>query len=250
MPAGEVRAQRVAATAGDAHAEAHADARVAARGEPGVNWEDARLLAEIMQRVRDKYVQPVDSNTLMQRAAGGMVMGLDEYSTLLDPGAYEDMKVATSGSYAGVGIEIESQDGRIAIARVIGESPASRAGLQAGDVVEVIDGMVVTSHNLDVATAALRGESGTPVALGVRRGGQTLAVKMQRSRVELASVSSQRLQPGIGFMRISSFTDSTAQEFSRQLAALRGDPATPADRPGHRPAQQPRRRARCRGRDR
>jgi carboxyl-terminal processing protease len=180
-----------------------------------------------MQRVREKYVQPVDSRTLMQRAAGGMVMGLDEYSTLLDPGAYEDMKVATSGSYAGVGIEIESHADHVSIARVIGGSPADRAGLLAGDVVESIDGVVIDSHNLEVATAALRGETGTAVALGVRRNDRSLMLKMQRARVELASVRSQRLQPGFGYIRISSFTDSTAAEFSRQLRELRQDPARP-----------------------
>ena len=233
MPAGEVRAQRVAATGAEVRADAHPDARAdveargATHGDAGVNWEDARLLAEIMQRVREKYVQPVDSKTLMQRAAGGMVMGLDEYSTLLDPGAYEDMKVATSGSYAGVGIEVESQGGRIAVARVIADSPAASAGLRPGDVVEAIDGVVVTSHNLETATAALRGESGTPVSLGIRRGEQLLQVAMRRSRVELASVQSERLQPGIGYLRILSFTDATADEFTRHLAALRRDPEQP-----------------------
>ena len=233
MPAGDVRAQRVAATGTDAHVDAqhvdaqHADSHVATRGDAGVNWEDARLLAESMQRVRDKYVAPVDSKTLMQRAAGGMVMGLDEYSTPLDPGAYANMKVATSGSYAGVGIEIESHGGHVVVSQVITDSPAAHAGLQVGDVVESIDGVAIDSHNLDRATSVLRGETGTPVSIGVRRNDESLAISMQRSRVELASVHSEALAPGVGYLRISSFTDATAAEFSRQLAALRQDPARP-----------------------
>jgi carboxyl-terminal processing protease len=137
------------------------------------------------------------------------------------------MKVATSGSYAGVGIEVESHGDHVVVAQVIADSPAARAGLQAGDVVESIDGVAIDSRNLDSATAVLRGESGTPVSLGVRRDSGALTLSMQRSRVELASVHSQPLQPGVGYLRISSFTDSTAAEFAKQLLALRQDSAHP-----------------------
>lgn len=92
---------------GTVMAEKHA---TPARGsaQTAVSWEDARLLAEILQRVRENYVSPVDDRTLMQQAAHGLVEGLDEYSSFLDPDEYQELKTSTSGAYAGIGIEVEA----------------------------------------------------------------------------------------------------------------------------------------------
>lgn len=221
IPTTQLREQRIASSGGET-------APVPARADNnGVNWEDARLLAEIMQRVRDNYVQPVDSKTLMQRAAGGMVMGLDEYSTLLDPGAYQDLKVATSGTYAGIGIEIEARGEHIAIVRVIPGSPAAKAGLHDGDLLQDIDGVAISSRNLDAATEAMRGDAGKPVTLALSRDGAARSVTIERSRVELPSVEFESLQAGMGYLRISTFTDETAGEFANALRTLREDPANP-----------------------
>lgn len=213
LPAGEEAAQRVATTGSEVRARLPL-----ANAAASLHQGDAVLQAEIQRQVRDKYVQ---------RNAGDTVTELDEYSALLDPGAYEDMKVATHGSYAGVGIEIVSQDGRVAVERVIRDSPAARAGLQAGDLIEAIDGALVSTHRLDAATTALRGDPGTPVALGIRRGARTLQIRLRRGRVELASVQSARLQSDMGYVRITSFTDGTEAEFAAHLKALRGDSGRP-----------------------
>ena len=221
LPTTQLRGQRIASSGGET-------TPVPPRADNnGVNWEDARLLAEIMQRVRDNYVQPVDSKTLMQRAAGGMVMGLDEYSTLLDPGAYQDLKVATSGTYAGIGIEIEARGEHIAIVRVIPGSPAAKAGLHDGDLLQDVDGVPVSSRNLDAASDAMHGDTGKPVTLALSRDGAARSVTIERSRVELPSVEFESLQAGMGYLRISTFTDETAGEFANALRTLRQDPANP-----------------------
>jgi len=216
MPPGEVRAQRIAATGASPRAEAPAFSQ---------GWEDVRLLAEVRQRVRDNYVQPVDRSTLTQRSPGNLVAGLDEYSSLLDPGAYEEIKVATSGGYAGIGIQLELQGQQLVVTRVIPDSPAAVAGLRSGDVLEAIDGRALAGHG--PSAAALRGAVGTPVSLRVQRDAQTLEYHMHRAHLQHASVQSESLQAGIGYLRISRFTDTTANEFCRQLAALRKQPEQP-----------------------
>jgi carboxyl-terminal processing protease len=191
-----------------------------------VSWEDARLLAEILQRVREQYVLPVDDRTLMRRAADGMVTGLDDYSVLLDRNDYQELLAATSGTYAGIGVEIETANRLIRIVRVIEDSPAAKAGLRAGDVVQSIDGVPVKIDNLDATTNAMRGEPGSAVTLSLLRDGQALSFTVKRSVVELNSVASEYLAPGYGYLRISSFTDTTGTEFDSAVQALRAANST------------------------
>jgi carboxyl-terminal processing protease len=205
-----------AARAGDAPRTSAAD-----DSHRAMSWEDARMLAELMQRIRENYVAPVDERTLMQEAARGMAGSLDEYSTFLDRDEYEDMKVSTSGVYAGVGVEVEAQENAIAVVRCIPGSPAERAGLRAADAIVSVDGVAVNAGDIDAAMDRMRGEPDTSVRLAVLRGGHTLQFDVRRARVELASVAAQPLATGVGYLRISSFTDTTASEFEAALKQLR-----------------------------
>jgi carboxyl-terminal processing protease len=195
--------------------------------QTAVSWEDARLLAEILQRVRENYVSPVDDRTLMQQAAHGLVEGLDDYSSFLDPDEYQELKTSTSGAYAGIGIEVEAGKDSINVVRCIPDSPAEHAGLLAGDAIVSIDGTAVVPGNFDAAIAEMRGEPDTKVRLAVRRVGKPLEFEVLRSRVELASVAAESLSPGFGYLRISSFTDTTASEFESALVRLRADKQVP-----------------------
>jgi carboxyl-terminal processing protease len=198
-----------------------------ASAQQAVSWQDARLLAEILQRVRENYVNPVDDGTLMRQAAHGLVDGLDEYSTFLDRDEYRELKVATSGVYAGIGIEVEAGTDGINIVRCIPGSPAEHAGLLAGDDILSIDGNAVAPTNFEAAIADMRGAPNTKVRLAIRRAGKPLEFEVLRSRVELASVAAESLSPGFGYLRISSFTDSTAREFETAIARLRTDKRVP-----------------------
>jgi carboxyl-terminal processing protease len=187
-----------------------------------LSWEDARLLAEVLQRVRENYVKPVDDATLMQQAAQGLVEGLDEYSSFLDRDAYQELKLSTSGAYAGIGIEVDVRADRVVIVRCVPGSPAERAGLHGGDVIHSIDDQPVAARNFDVAIDAMRGEPDTLVKVAVTRAGKPLDFHIRRSRVELESVAAELLATGFGYLRISSFTDTTAPEFEAALQKLRG----------------------------
>jgi carboxyl-terminal processing protease len=190
-------------------------------------WEDARMLAEVLQRIRENYVGTVDERELMQEAARGMASGLDEYSGFLDREEYEDMKATTSGVYAGVGVEVEAQADAIAVVRCIPGSPAERAGLRAADAIVSVDGIAVSAEDIDAAMDRMRGEPDTTVRLAVLRGGRTLHFDVRRGRVELASVAAQSLESGVGYLRITSFTDTTASEFETALTQLRSVSKTP-----------------------
>ena len=210
-----------AAVAGGAAGSAVHGAAAADERRP-IAWEDARMLAEVLQRIRENYVAPVDDAALMQEAARGMAGALDEYSGFLDRDEYEDMKVSTSGMYAGIGVELEAKADAIAVVHCIPGSPAERAGLRPADAIVSVDGVAVTAADLDGAMARMRGAADTLVRLAVLRGGRTLQFDVRRARFELTSVAAQPLGGDVGYVRISSFTDTTAGEFEAAVRQLRG----------------------------
>ena len=213
---------RVFAQRESAVADQHAPATHGAAGDSEVlPWQDARLLAEVMQRVRENYVDRVDTHQLMHQAARGMVEGLDEHSTLLDEREYAALQASTNGSYAGVGVEVEGVASGVRIVRCLDDSPAQRAGLRAGDLLVRIDDVTVNAANLDVATDLLRGEAGSSVRLAVQRAGSAAQVyTLQRSEVLLPSVAAETVAPGVAYVRISEFTNATADELSAALGAV------------------------------
>jgi carboxyl-terminal processing protease len=186
-------------------------------------WQDARLLAEVLQRVRESYVDPVDDHRLMRQAAHGLVESLDEHSALLEPADYAQLQTATSGSYAGIGVEVAGVAEGVRIVRCLAESPALRAGLQVDDLIVRINDLAVSAANIEAATNELRGLPGSDVRLSVRRARATatLEFSLQRSQVELPSVAAENVAPGYGYLRISEFTDASADEVATLLPRLR-----------------------------
>jgi carboxyl-terminal processing protease len=185
-------------------------------------WKDARLLAEVMQRVHDNYVDPVEDHQLMQNAIRGMVEALDDHSTFLTPEEFEDMKVSTSGTYAGIGVEVAAAKGGVSVVRRMSGSPAEHAGIQTGDVIVKIDGIAVDPADLDSAIARMRGPDGSVIRLAVRREGapSLLEFQVERAPVQLRSVAAELLTADYGYLRISSFTDTTAAELEQAVARL------------------------------
>jgi len=194
-----------------------------ASGHGAVPWNDARLLAAVMQRVRDNYVDPVDDHTLIQNAIRGMVEALDDHSTFLSPEEFQDMRVSTSGEYAGIGIEVAPGKDGVSVVRRMPNSPAERAGIHTGDVIVRIDDIAVDPADLDSAIARMRGPQGSAIRLAVRRAGtdELLEFKVERAQVQLQSVVAEMLTPEYGYVRISSFTDSTAKELERAIETLK-----------------------------
>jgi carboxyl-terminal processing protease len=187
----------------------------------GMPWEDARRLAEILERVKLEYVDEVDDHALMENAVRGLVSGLDPYSAYLDRDEYDEIRLSTSGSYPGIGVEVAAEQDGIKVLRPIADSPADRAGLKTGDVIVRIDDAPVQA-DVDAAIDQMRGPAGTQVKLSVRRPGaeQVVDLALERAQVEVHSVSSQGLEPGFGYLRITTFSDTTAQDVTRAVSNL------------------------------
>jgi carboxyl-terminal processing protease len=186
-------------------------------------WQDAHVLAEVMERVKREYVNPVDDHQLLQAAVRGMVSSLDPYSAYLDGEEYDEIKISSSGQYSGVGIEVSMEDDQVVVIAPFEDSPAARAGIRSGDIIVTIDGVPVNATNLDDTIGRMRGAEGTQVKIGILRQGslEPLIFTLKRSKVELHSVKAQLLEPGIGYARISQFSETTGDELNAALKDLR-----------------------------
>jgi carboxyl-terminal processing protease len=186
-------------------------------------WQDARTLAEVLERVKREYVNPVDDHELLQAAIRGMVSSLDPYSEFLDVDEYDEIKISSSGEYSGVGIEVSMEDEQVVVVTPFEGSPAAAAGIRTGDVISSIDGVPVNTTTLTDTIGRMRGKEGTTVKIGILRQGSTepLEFTLKRSRVELHSVKSQMLEPGYGYLRIAEFSETTGDDVESALAGLR-----------------------------
>ena len=190
-----------------------------AAGSKELTWEDTRLIAEVMQRVHRDYVEPIDDKELMDRAIRGMVSGLDRHSEFLDAQEYREIRNSTRGRYSGVGLEVSTREGAILVISPIDDTPAQRAGIESGDEIIEIDGVSVRSDGLNDAIDKMRGKAGTSVTITVRRQNydDPLTFNLTRQKIEVASVRYEILQPSYGYVRVSQFNESTADELSRAI---------------------------------
>jgi carboxyl-terminal processing protease len=187
-------------------------------------WEEARLFAEVYERIKREYVDEVDDHELMEKAVRGMVAALDPHSALLDSEEFEEIRLSTMGSYPGVGIEVVAEDAGVKVLRPIEGSPAEQAGMLSGDFIVKIDGVDVGA-DLAGAINRMRGPAGSTVRLTVRRPGRSelLNFSLRRAKVEVRSVAQQDLEPGYGYLRITGFSETTADDVTHALARLKRD---------------------------
>lgn len=198
-----------------------ADLRGSGDADSVLPWEDARLLAEVLERVKRDYVDGVDDHALMDNAIRGMVSSLDPHSAFLDADEYEEIRASTTGSYPGVGIEIAAEADGIKVLRPIEGSPAFRAGVRSGDLIVAIDGEKIGA-DVDHAIQRMRGPAGSRVTLTLARAGTPapIDVALQRAQVAVHSVEHTMLEPGYGYLRITAFSETTSNDVDRAIADL------------------------------
>lgn len=189
---------------------------------------DTRELAEILARVKREYVLPVDDGELIESAVRGMVGSLDPYSAYLDRDEYDEIRLSTSGSYPGIGVEVSAEENGIMVLRTIGDSPAARAGIRSGDMIVRIDNRPV-ELDVEAAIDQMRGPAGTTVTLSLRRPGATdvFDLALARDHVEVHSVARAALEPGYGYLRIASFTDTTPADVERAITDFSAEQRAP-----------------------
>ena len=204
-----------------ASAPAPAMAASVAGGDP-VDMDDIRNFSRVFEVVRQAYVEKVDNKTLMTAAITGMLSGLDPHSEYLDKEGLAQLAEDTTGQYSGLGIEVLQLDGGLRIVSPIDDTPASRAGIKAGDNIVKINGTLVDSRNIDSMFKQLRGQPGSKIALTIvhANSNKLINLNLVRENIAISSIKVRELEPGYIYLRISQFQDDTADELTRKLAAL------------------------------
>jgi len=184
--------------------------------------EELRMFAEVFGRIKSAYVEPVSDQQLLEDAIRGMVAGLDPHSAYLAPDDFGTLQEHTSGRFGGLGIEVGMKDGMIHVISPIDDTPASRAGLQAGDLIIKIDDTPVQGMGLSEAVDLLRGEIGSTVRLSILREAQDapFEVELERAVITSSSVKSRLLADGYGYVRISQFQANTGDELNSAIEKI------------------------------
>jgi len=183
-------------------------------------WEQARLFAEVLERVKIDYVESVDDADLLESAIRGMVGDLDPHSEYLDANEYRDIRNSTTGSYTGVGIEVAQIGDAIRVISPIAGSPAARSGIRSGDELVAVNGQAIEPSKMKDAMRKLRGKAGSKITLSVLRDDLVMDHEMHRQVIRVASVHKEFLGPSYGYVRVSQFTENTAREVSRAVDEL------------------------------
>lgn len=182
---------------------------------------ELRTFTEVLERIRTSYVEPVDDATLLESAIRGMLEGLDPHSAYLEPEAFQGLQDTTTGQFGGLGIEVGQEDGFIKVISPIDDTPASRAGIEPGDLIVKIDDHPVKGMSLMDAVDHMRGPAGSKITLTVVRGaGRPFDVELERAVIKVRSVRTETLEPGYAYLRITQFQNNTGDEVRRSLSSL------------------------------
>ncbi|NNC37356.1 MAG: S41 family peptidase [Acidimicrobiales bacterium] len=184
-------------------------------------FEQLDLFADVLARVRNDYVVPVDNGELIDDAINGMLQALDPHSSYVSPDRFEDLQVSTSGEYGGLGMEVTMEDGVVKVVAPIDETPAKKAGIKSGDYLTAIDGESILGLSLNEAVDNMRGKPGEPITVTVvRKGEDPLDITMTREIIKRIVVR-HRVEDGFGYLRISQFNEKTMDSLEASVKALK-----------------------------
>jgi carboxyl-terminal processing protease len=188
--------------------------------EPEAASGHGRAFEEVLTHVHANYVSEVDEQTLVTNALNGMLKQLDDHSLFLDTRHYRDLQAETTGHFGGIGIEVGLEDDLFTVIAAIDDTPASRAGLAAGDRIVAIDDEPLKGQKLIDVVDRLRGPPGSSIDLRIVRDGRARTMALTRAVIAVASVKSWLLEPGYGYVRISVFQIGTGPAFEAALRKL------------------------------
>lgn len=187
-----------------------------------IPFDDLRTFSEVFGRIQKDYVEAVSDEDLLEDAIRGMLTGLDPHSSYLNDEQYKDLKVGTTGQFGGLGIEVGMENGFILVISPIDDTPAARAGIKAGDLIIRLDDQPVKGMSLNDSVKLMRGKPGSDINLTVVREGEEkpLKITITRAIIRVKSVKARLLEPGYGYLRISSFQSRTGEGVKARIGEL------------------------------
>ena len=196
---------------------------LAKKEEDSLPLAELQAFSQVLEKIKSDYVEEVEDKDLIHSAIKGMLSGLDPHSSYLEPEDYKDLQVGTSGEFGGLGIEVTMEDGFIKVVAPIDDTPAERAGVQAGDTVIRLDDTPVKGMSLNDAVKLMRGQPGTSITLTIIREGEEkpLKITIERDVVKVQSVKSRTLEKGYGYVRVTQFQARTADNLRDAVDTLK-----------------------------
>lgn len=184
--------------------------------------DEIRTFTEVFSKIKNDYVEEVDDRKLLEDAIRGMLAGLDPHSTYLDRESYKELQEGTTGEFGGLGIEVGMENGFVKVIAPIDDTPAKKAGIEAGDLIIKLDDTPVKGLSLNDAISRMRGKPGTDITLTIIRNGEEkpLVITITRAVIRVNSVRARTLEPGYGYLRISSFQANTGRDLRQELDRL------------------------------
>ena len=184
------------------------------------------LFSEVLEKIQDEYVDEIDQAEVMDSAINGILQSLDPYSAYMNPEIFNEMQTETSGEFGGLGIEVSMEGGVVKVIAPIDETPASRAGVKAGDFIVRIDGEQVQGKTLMEAVNLMRGPVGSPIEITIIRKGLKKAkvFKITREIIEIKSVRARLIENEIGYLRLRAFNENSSSQLKKEISNLRKKP--------------------------
>jgi len=180
------------------------------------------LFGEVLEKINDEYVDEIDQSQSMDAAINGLLQSLDPYSAYMTPESFKSMQTETSGEFGGLGIEVGMEAGVVKVISPIDNTPASKAGLKAGDYIVKINDTQVQGKSLTEAVELMRGPVGSSIEITVRRRGEKKALifNITREIIEVQSVKFELLENNIGYIRLTSFNENSSSQVKEKIEKL------------------------------
>ena len=180
------------------------------------------LFGEVLEKINKEYVDEINQSESMDSAINGLLQSLDPYSAYMSPEIFNEMQTETSGEFGGLGIEVGMESGVVKVISPIDDTPASRAGIKAGDYIVKINNIQVQGKSLSEAVDLMRGPVGSGIELTIRRRGEkkALTFKIIREVIQIQSVKSELLEENIGYIRLTSFNENSGKQVEKNIKDL------------------------------
>ena len=183
-------------------------------------YDKIDIFGEVLEKINKEYVDDVDPSKSMDAAINGLLQSLDPYSAYMTPESFKSMQTETSGEFGGLGIEVGMEAGVVKVISPIDDTPASKAGLKAGDYIVKIEGTQVQGKTLTEAVELMRGPVGSSLEITVRRKGKKKAIifNITREIIKVQSVKSKILNDSVGYIRLTSFNENSSQQIKKVIS--------------------------------